>query len=376
MFTAPRKILIVDDSPVYRRFVQQTLEGLQGHRIVGQASDGVTALQAIATLRPDVITLDVEMPGMSGLEVLKQIKQISPQTEVIMLSSLTLQSASLTIQAIESGAFDFVLKPQGTDLESNRRKLHKELSERFQVISQNVTRNSGGGQPQPSSSRPAWSPTPTPTRVAASPPGNVPRRAMGSPQIIVIGISTGGPQALRSVVSQLPSDFSVPIAVVQHMPPLFTRSLAEELDRISPLQVFEGTAGDILRAGQIAIAPGGFQMRLQRSANGIVLRVNDDPPERSCRPSVNVLFRSAAEQFGGRAVGVVMTGMGDDGTEGSRAMREQGAHILAQDARSCVVYGMPCAVAEAGLVDEVVGLNDVASKLTALSRRPVLAGRS
>ena len=117
-------------------------------------------------------------------------------------------------------------------------------------------------------------------------------------------------------------------------------------------------------------------MRLQRSANGIVLRVNDDPPERSCRPSVNVLFRSAAEQFGGRAVGVVMTGMGDDGTEGSRAMREQGAHILAQDARSCVVYGMPCAVAEAGLVDEVVGLNDVASKLTALSRRPVLAGRS
>ncbi|QDS90374.1 Chemotaxis response regulator protein-glutamate methylesterase of group 1 operon [Rosistilla ulvae] len=375
MSAALRKILIVDDSPVYRRFVVGTLQGLPGYMVVGQADDGVAALQAISSMRPDVVTLDVEMPGMNGLEVLKQIKQRSPHTEVIMLSSLTLQSASLTIQAIESGAFDFVLKPQGMDLDSNRKKLREHLSERFHAIAQNAKRHSIP-RPAANARRPAWSPglppTSTPTRNASV--GQ--RRSAAAPQIVVIGISTGGPQALRTVVSRLPSDFSVPIAIVQHMPPLFTRSLAEELDRISPLHVFEAASGDSLRAGQIAIAPGGFQMTLQRMAAGITLRVNDDPPERSCRPSVNVLFRSAAAQFGNRAMGLVMTGMGDDGTEGARAMREQGAQILAQDAASCVVYGMPCAVAEAGLVDEVVGLKDVASKLTAITRRPVLAGRS
>ncbi|QDV71041.1 Chemotaxis response regulator protein-glutamate methylesterase [Rosistilla carotiformis] len=376
MSTTLRKILIVDDSPVYRRFVVQTLEGLQGHTVVGQAADGVTALQAIATLRPDVVTLDVEMPGLNGLEVLKQIKKLAPHTEVIMLSSLTLQSASLTIQAIESGAFDFVLKPQGMDLESNRRKLRDALFQRFQAISQNVKRHAFPAPSQPLASRPGPSSSPASLGGRANGHRDAPRREFGTPQVIVIGISTGGPQALRSVVSQLPRDFSVPIAIVQHMPPLFTRSLAEELDRISPLQVFEAASGDSLQAGQIAIAPGGFHLTLQRMAAGITLRVNDNPPERSCRPSVNILFRSAAAQFGNRAIGVVMTGMGDDGTEGARELRTQGARILAQDAQSCVVYGMPCAVAEAGLVDEVVGLNDVASKLTALTRRPALVGRS
>lgn len=372
MSTALRKILIVDDSPVYRRFVVRTLESLPGHTVVGQAADGESALEAIASLRPDVVTLDVEMPGMNGLDALTQIKQLAPETEVIMLSSLTLQSASLTIQAVEAGAFDFVLKPQGIDMESNRKKLHDHLSERFLAIAQNARRHSGHPQhhrPVDSSRRPA-------ALVAPREHAKVSRPASAATQIVVIGISTGGPQALRTLVSKLPGDFPVPIAIVQHMPPLFTRSLAEELDRIAALDVFEASSGDGLRAGQIALAPGGFQMRLERSRSGIGLRVNDDPPERSCRPSVNVLFRSAAEQFGSRAIGLVMTGMGDDGTEGARAMRAQGAMILAQDSQSCVVYGMPCAVAEAGLVDEVVGLNDVASRLTELTRRPVLAGRS
>lgn len=353
------RVLVVDDSALYRKIVRDLLAADPRLEVVGTAFDGRKALEAIRQLEPDLITLDVEMPVLDGLGVLAELKTLARPPAVLMLSALTMEGARATTLALRLGAFDFVLKPNGLSPEESVRQLRGELGPRIDSL---WAKRASGTTPPPAA-------VATPAAVSATP------RPGGRPELVAVGISTGGPAALAQVVPQLPADFPVPIALVQHMPPVFTKSLADDLNRSAKLHVSEAAAGDRLEPGRLLIAPGGKHMRVIRDAAGLAVEITDDPPERSCRPSVDYLFRSISHVCGGRAVAAVMTGMGDDGTLGARLLARQGATIVVQDAASCVVHGMPRMVVEAGVPHQVCPLAEFAERLTLLARRPALACR-
>lgn len=342
----PLRVLVVDDSALYRKIVRDVLAGLDNVEVVGVASDGDMALERIATLKPDVVTLDLEMPKLDGLGVLKKLHEAATPPAAIMVSAFTAQGAQSTTAALREGAFDFILKPATRSLEMSTAQLRRDLGPKIDAC-----------RARRSASR-----TPAATRNAAPPRRGRPaaageRRVGAPPQIVVIGVSTGGPQALGQLIPRLPASFPCPIALVQHMPPLFTASLAEDLNRRSALNVSEGRHGQVVGRGDLVIAPGGKHMAIVRREGRNLVQINDEPPERNCKPSVDYLFRSVAQSHGGAALGVVLTGMGDDGCEGARLLRQQGAHIIAQDEASCVVYGMPKAVIDAGLADTITPLS-------------------
>ena len=361
----PLRILIVDDSALYRKAVRLALESIPGVEIIGTASNGRLALEKILSDKPDLVTLDMEMPELNGLGLLHELASRQVNTLCLMISSLTMEGARTTSEALELGAFDFVLKPVGSSPEENVAHLRQDLAPRIEAARAARDRGPRRFAPLPGAEAPVAE---RPIRCM------MPDAAAASqPQILGIGVSTGGPAALRKLLPQFPVNYPFPIVLVQHMPPIFTKTLADELNKHCPLKVVEGADGMSVETGKVIIAPGGRQMRVERHEDGARVRVTDDPAERNCRPAVDYLFRSLASEYGNRAWAIILTGMGDDGLRGCQEMKRRGSVIFAQDEASCVVYGMPRAVAEAGIVDYVTTIDGIAARLKDAAFQGVIA---
>jgi len=345
------RVLVVDDAVVVRKLITETLRRDPELEVVGIAANGKIALQKIPQVNPDLITLDIEMPELDGLGTLREIRKLYPKLAVIMFSTLTQKGAVATLDALSLGANDYVTKPAnvGSVTEAMER-LEQELIPKIKIHCRHLC-----------STGPVV--TSTEPRPAHSLPPLLPPRA-GPIEIVCLGTSTGGPNALAEVFAQLPADFSVPIVLVQHMPPLFTAMLAERLTKLSPVICHEGAEGQVVERGHAYIAPGGRHMEVQRSGTRTILHLHDGTPENSCRPAVDVLFRSVAAIFGGSVLGVVMTGMGQDGLRGCEILREKGGHIVVQDEATSVVWGMPGFVAKAGYANKILPLNQLAGEIT------------
>jgi two-component system chemotaxis response regulator CheB len=332
------RVFIVEDSVLARRMIAAAIESDPAMGVIGSASNGLDALPQIDRLRPDVVTLDIHMPGIDGLETLRRLREHDQDTRVVMFSSLTERGAAATLTALDLGADDYVAKPSQPGPDSGlRNQLLPRIRQFFRL-------------PAPAH--------PAPLAGSNSPPAlvrSVPRR----PVAVGIGISTGGPASLNRIIHQLPRGFRAPILLVQHMPPLFTRLFAERLNNVSPLPVKEARNGEIIEPGRIYVAPGDHHMRVESRKGLQRLVLDQSEPENACRPAVDVLFHSMADCYGGAVVAAILTGMGQDGKRGCEELRAKGAQILVQDEASSVVWGMPGAVVRAGLADEVLALEDI-----------------
>jgi two-component system chemotaxis response regulator CheB len=343
----PVRILVVDDSIVVRRLLSETLSGDPALEVVATASDGRIALAKIPMLKPDLVTLDIEMPVMNGLETLVALRKLYPKLPVIMFSTLTENGAAATLDALSLGASDYATKPSNSSSPAAAiERIRSELIPKIKALCGLVV---------------PLKPLPLPSCRPA-----VKVRARTNPQIkiVAIGTSTGGPNALAEVLPRIPNDFPVPIVVVQHMPPIFTRLLAERLANRSAIPVEEGRAGVVLSPAHAWIAPGNFHMQVIGAGAGLRLEVNQEPPENSCRPAVDVLFRSVAAAYGANVLGVVMTGMGADGVAGAQNIRDAGGDVIIQDEASSVVWGMPGLVQASGLANAAYPLHQLAAEIT------------
>jgi two-component system chemotaxis response regulator CheB len=367
------RVLVVDDAVVIRRLVSDVLNGEADIDVVGTAANGRIALQKIAQVNPDVITLDVEMPDMDGIETLRQIRQTWTKLPVIMFSTLTERGAAATLDALSAGASDYVTKPANVgSVTTALARVRAELVPKIRALTGRAEVAEPPPSSQPGSTRPA-SGAPAAAGVAAAPAAAAPPRPVRSsiarsahhePEIVAIGVSTGGPNALAALLPALPENFPVPIVVVQHMPPMFTQLLAARLDSQAKVRVVEGKAGTLLEPRTVYIAPGDFHMELQRQGTTAVqIVLTQAPPENSCRPAVDVLFRSVARVYANRILGVILTGMGQDGLRGAELIHEAGGRVLAQDEASSVVWGMPGYVVRAGLADRVLPLHGIAAEI-------------
>jgi two-component system, chemotaxis family, protein-glutamate methylesterase/glutaminase len=349
------RVLVVDDTIMYRKVVGDILAEIPGVEVVGTANNGKIALTRIASLKPDLITLDVEMPVMNGLETLQEIQKSFPDVGVIMLSTLTKRGSEITMRALELGAFDFIAKPDAEVMQENVQLLRSAIAPRVKAYAKRLELRSLLKQRQ----RPVGAVAPVP----AAPAVLASSKRTGKSRAVAIGISTGGPNALTKMLPQLPK-LGVPVFVVQHMPPVFTKSLAESLDAKCQYEVREAENNEIVRPDVIYIAPGGKHMRVASGTGGAkIIQVTDDPPENNCKPAVDYMFRSVAREYGALSTGVIMTGMGGDGTLGLKVLKSFGAVTIGQDEESCVVYGMPKTAAEAGVVDVVSPLQMIASEI-------------
>lgn len=371
------RVLVADDAILFRRVISDALASLPDVEVVGTAANGKLALQKVRELKPDLLTLDLEMPETDGLAVLDALKQSGEKVAVIVVSALTHKGGQLTIKALEKGAFDFITKPDAANMEQSRATIRQELAARVRALSsrlaiRHILHGSAGPKPvapDPNAARPAGPAVP-PQGKLEDIAGRMSRIVSpGRPQLVLIGVSTGGPNALARLLPQLPKDLGVPVLIVQHMPPLFTQTLAENLAAKSAIRVREAAPGDVLQANTAYIAPGGKQMRVTTGPGGIrLLQITNDPPENNCRPAVDYLFRSVASHFPGQAMAVILTGMGNDGTVGLRLLKRQGCFVIAQDEATCVVYGMPKAAFEAGVTDLVLPLDAIAPRIAATVR--------
>jgi two-component system chemotaxis response regulator CheB len=363
------RVLVVDDSAAFGRVMKQALESIPGVEVVSVCRSGAVALDRLRSEHPDLVTLDVEMPEMSGLEVLQAMRADSPKLAVIMVSGATDRARELTLRALELGALEFLPKPQGPEsLESLRERLTPLLA--AVAHRKEVTEILHGIPAKPEPPLPAWfvppdaQTAPVPQPPAGPPPVSHSRVRKSKPAMVLIGVSTGGPEALGRLIPKLPDSLRVPVLIVQHMPPLFTQTLAQKLDSCSQIRVKEAADGEVASRGYAYIAPGGKHLKVRAGLHGeIVLRTTSDPPENNCRPAVDVLFRSAAAAFPGLSVAVILTGMGRDGTQGLRELRGAGVVAIAQDEASCTVFGMPKEAIHAGLVDIVSPLGSIASEI-------------
>jgi two-component system chemotaxis response regulator CheB len=355
------RVLIVDDSVVFRRLIADAFAGIPGTEVVGIAFDGRQALARMTELQPDLVTLDIEMPEMSGIEVLGAMNAAGQRPGVIVLSSLTVRGGEVTMRALELGAFDFVTKPEGGRTGENLVLLREQLLPIVQAFGRQRETRLPASRPSPESGQ-----EPVRKRSAgASSLSRSGRRIFSSkPPLVLVGVSTGGPAALSCLLPGLPADIGAPVFIVQHMPALFTQPLAESLNRKSAVHVKEGQDGEIARPNCVYLAPGGRHMRLAQGPNrDITINLSDDPPENGCKPAVDQLFRSAALQFPGRSIAVILTGMGNDGTAGLRMLRRGGCLTIAQDEASCVVFGMPKEAIDAGVIDIIAPLNSIAETI-------------
>ena len=355
------KVLVVDDSALYRKIIQDILGEIPGTRVVGTAQSGKIALAKIAALRPHVLTLDLEMPDMGGLEVLRELPHQAPDVGAIIVSSHTKAGAASTIQALELGAFDFVTKPDGRGMADSKERLKVALAPMLEAFDRVRKVRQILKQGRPAKNDPRQQPLPPrPTR--AVPPTTTIR---SESRAVAIAVSTGGPAALTRIIPRIPADIGVPIFIVQHMPAVFTAAFASRLNSISTLEVLEADDGMPVLPGTVYLAPGGRQMRVRAEAGRAhrVIGITDDPPENNCRPSADYLFRSVAEVYGRCATGVIMTGMGSDGTKGLKLMKARGATIIAQDESSSIVYSMPKWPVEAGIVDVVAPLDSIPGEI-------------
>jgi len=409
-------VLVVDDTVVYRRVLQNVVAEIPWAEVVGIAANGRIALDKLEQIDVDFVLLDVEMPELDGIETLREIRQRWPGIGVVLLSGGDRRAADMTMRALELGALDFVAKADTGDVQRNHRQLVGQLTAIMRAFE--VARSLSGGERNVgrlgvSASAPAASTVDRMQRLReiASPsksdpsglaklerrgsaPGEFSLHARSSAgwtispavagpvasgrefgrspiEVVLIGCSTGGPQALARIIPQLPGDLGVPVLVVQHMPPVFTSSLAESLNRESKLRVSEAVDNQLIVPNTVLIAPGGRHMgvKAEKGRGDRRVALNDDPLVNSVRPAADVLFLSAASVYGGATLSLVLTGMGEDGLDGVRSLRACGGQTLTQNAASCVVYGMPRAIEKAGLSDESVPLDDLASRLSLLVRQ-------
>jgi two-component system chemotaxis response regulator CheB len=339
----PIRVLIVDDSAVIRKVLCDWLAPNAALEVVGTAANGRIALATIPLVNPDIVTLDVEMPEMDGLETLAALRKIYSKLPVIMFSTLTERGATITLDALALGASDYVTKPNNTgSLEATLRQLRTELIPKIKALCA-ARSNAPIAGAQHVSSQTA--------------------REVSRVDVLAIGTSTGGPNALADLLPAIPENFPVPIVIVQHMPALFTRLLAGRLNQRSALNVREGADGEALKPGDVWIAPGDFHMTVEKKGAAVVLALNQNAPETYCRPAVDPLFRSVANSYGTGALAVVLTGMGSDGSKGAQHIREKGGQIVVQDQASSIVWGMPGQIAAAGLADGTFALKSMAAEI-------------
>lgn len=357
----PIKALVVDDSVLFRKTLSAALSDFPGVEVLGTAPSGDIALKKLAQTPANLVFLDVHMEGMDGIQALQRIRADHPNTLVVMVSGVSSRSADVTIRALELGAVDFIKKPDGKDLAANVAALQQEIRNVLRHVETRILTQGAGKIP----ASPLAVPVSTPLPRAAVNRGRLPDAL----SLLVVGVSTGGPEALTRLLPELSADFPLPILVVQHMPPHFTRSLAESLSRKTKFPVREAEEGDAIIPGRALLAPGGRHLVVRRQAGRLLASLNSDPPENSCRPSVDVLFRSVAETCGDQGVlSVIMTGMGSDGQKGVEALKGRKGYVLTQSEATCVVYGMPKSVDDAGLSDESVGLDRLASRIQEIVR--------
>ena len=351
------RVLVVDDSSFFRKVVSDILK-VDGHiEVVGTAVNGADAIEKVEKLKPDVITMDIEMPVMDGITAVRRIMASHP-TPIIMFSSLTTDGAQATLDALDAGALDFLPK-KFDDLSHEHGEIKRILCARVRVLG---AKGLAGRKPittQVSSARKID----TVLGVAANRSASVTQKKLNEIKIVAIGTSTGGPVALQQVLAKLPKDFPFPLLLVQHMPASFTGAFAQRLDKLCAIGVKEAEEGDVLTPGMAFLAPGGKQMLVEQRNGKIHIRIQDGLPEQTYKPSVDITFSSISKVYPGHVLGVILTGMGSDGREGARLLKSGGSSVWAQDEQSCVVYGMPMAVAEAGLVDQVMSLTDIGTQL-------------
>lgn len=343
------RVLIVDDSGFFRRRLAEIFAADPGIEVVGTANNGQEGIDQVARLRPDVVTMDIEMPVMDGITAVRRIMAAHP-TPILMFSSLTTEGAQSTFDALEAGAADYLPK-RLEDIAADRNEAIRQLTARVRLLaSRGLTHTAQRQQAQVIA-----------REVARAP---VTRSAVGRYRILAIGASTGGPVALQQVLTALPKEFPLPILLVQHMPASFTGPFAQRLDQMCAISVKEASDGDVLTPGHALLAPGGKQMVIEQRASGqVVVRIRESEPGLNYKPSVDITFSSVARVFPGKTLALVLTGMGADGREGARALKQGGSSVWAQDEKSCVVYGMPAAVAEAGLADQVLPLTSIGSEI-------------
>jgi two-component system chemotaxis response regulator CheB len=357
--------MVVDDSVVVRKIVTDVLSEDPGIDVVGTAVNGKVALAKLENLRPDVVTMDIEMPEMNGIEAVRAIRAGQggrSRLPIIMFSTLTERGATATLDALSAGANDYVTKPANVgSVAQSMENVREQLIPRIRALT--------GRPPLPAAGRPA-TPPPAALRVPA------PRGPRTAPAVLVIGSSTGGPEALARVLPQLPATLPVPVLLTQHMPPVFTTQFAQRLDRLSALRVVEAVDGTLLQPGTVHLAPGDRHLVVRPGPRGPVTALTQDPPENFCRPAVDPLFRSAVATYKGAVLAVVLTGMGSDGRSGAGDVRAAGGTVVVQDQATSVVWGMPGAVSQAGLADEVLPLDRVPEAIMrALSPAAAAEGR-
>ncbi|MGA7156960.1 MAG: chemotaxis response regulator protein-glutamate methylesterase [Acidobacteriaceae bacterium] len=346
------RVLVVDDSVVIRRILSRLLSEDPAMEVVGFAANGSGALAQAARLQPDVITMDVEMPEMDGLAAVRALRSHGCTAAIIMCSTLTSRGARSTIDALMQGADDYVTKTSTISTTGDA------VDELRQELLPKIKQFAIGRKPR----RPLQAQgNPAPT--ACVPNSTITPHLIQSPRIVAIGISTGGPAALLDLLPRFPREFRLPIVIVQHMPPVFTKQLAERLNEACQIEVLEAGENTALMPGRALLAPGDLHMRLNKTGDAVTVRLDHGERENSCRPSVDVLFESVAEVYGGHVIAVVLTGMGQDGLRGAEHLKQRGARIIAQNRETSVVWGMPGAIVKAGLADSVVPLEGVASAI-------------
>lgn len=359
------QVMVVDDSAVIRGIFRRTLEADSAIEVVSSVSNGQQAIDALAKHKVDVIVLDIEMPVMDGMTALPKLLEIEPGVKIIMASTLTEKNAAISLEALKKGAADYIPKPTAKYEIHSADVFKRELVEKVKAL--------GGPRPrrairatarvaaaEPASAQPAVATAPPQNRTVSSVP----------PRILAIGSSTGGPQALFKVFEGLKGQIGhLPVVIAQHMPKAFTGILAEHLSKVADVRCGEGVDGEELEPGRIYVAPGDFHMFIEKSVGGHAIRLNQDPPENYCRPSVEPLFRSVAAEFGPATLALMLTGMGHDGRTASETLVDTGATLIAQDEATSVVWGMPGAVATAGLCAEILPIDEIAPRVLSLMRR-------
>ena len=345
------RVLVVDDSGFFRRRVKEILEEDPLLTVIGDAANGQEAIDQAKELKPDVITMDIEMPVMDGITATKKIMASNP-VPIVMFSSLTTDGAQATLDALDAGALDFLPK-RFEDISQDRDEAKKLLCQRVRAIAQKKA-----SLKKVTTVKPAIKTSPAATASVSVSAKSAVIRKSGNIDLVAIGTSTGGPLALQKVLVDLPADFSKPIVMIQHMPATFTPAFAKRLDQMCKISVKEAEDGDQLKPGLALLAPGGKQMLIEGRAGNATVRIIESEPSLTYKPSVDVTFRSINNIFPGKTLAIVLTGMGADGREGARMLKAQGSEVWAQDEESCVVYGMPAAIVDAGLADNVLSLND------------------
>jgi len=366
------RTLVVDDTIFYRRLIKEILNEIDDIEVIGTAANGKMALNRIKNKEPDLVTLDVEMPVMNGLEVLQGINEENYETECIMVSSKTHRGGEITMKALEAGAFDFIPKPDTDSAEENRKELRRELKEKIKAFNRHHRLSGivkGRDYSKSSKKKSKTKKKQKRKKKKKSRPEKVEikkstRKRGEKSKAIVLGISTGGPKALSTIIPEFPARIGVPIFIVQHMPPVFTSSLAKSLNKKSKLEIKEAEDGEKVSRDTIYIAPGGKHMKVTMG-EGLVkkIKITDDPKENNCKPAVDYTFRSVARVYGSKTTAVIMTGMGSDGKLGFTVLKGAGAVTIAQSADTCTVYGMPKSVIEAELVDVISPLQEIPKEI-------------